>query len=126
MKSKQPQFYGASTKAYKRARSLRRRETEAEAVLWNILRNRKIAKHKFRRQHPIGPFYADFYCHEALLVIEVDGKIHDRVDVREYDIQRQEYIESLGITVLRFSNESVLEQPAAVVEEVRRFLDQLS
>ncbi|MBN4062283.1 MAG: hypothetical protein COA57_12145 [Flavobacteriales bacterium] len=122
MKSIRPHYYGASTKAYKTARDLRKSQTKAEKMLWHILRNRNIGNHKFRRQHPIGPFFADFYCHEALLVIEVDGDIHELKEVKEYDAERQEYIEGLGLTVLRFTNEEVLEEPDRVAEEIEAFL----
>ena len=122
MRSKQPQFYGAGSKAYKRARDLRQRQTEAESVLWELLRNRKVGNYKFRRQHPIGSFFVDFYCHEALLVIEVDGKIHLRPDVQQYDIERQEFIEARGIKVLRFTNEYVLEQSEQVVKDILQTL----
>lgn len=125
MKSKQPQFYGASTTAYKNARRLRKRQTKAEEVLWQLVRNRKIANAKIRRQHPIGPFYVDFYCHEAQLVIEVDGSIHDVEEVQVYDKERQGYIEGFGITFLRFSNDEVLINPESVVKEIEDFINSL-
>jgi very-short-patch-repair endonuclease len=126
VKSKQPFYFGASTKAYKTARNLRESQTKAETVLWHILRNRKVGKYKFRRQHPVGPFFVDFYCHKVLLVIEVDGKIHELDDVKQYDAERQEYLEALGHTVLRFTNEMVLEEPDKVVGEILQCLERWS
>lgn len=90
-------------------------------MLWHVIRNRNICNQKFRRQHPIGPFFVDFYCHEALLVIEVDGDIHLIKEIKERDEERQKYIEKLGLRVLRFTNEQVLEEPDKVVKEIEGF-----
>ena len=85
------------------ARRLRTGQTSAEQVLWTCLRNRRLGGAKFRRQHPIGRYIADFYCHEALLAVELEGNVHDEANQADYDAVRQQTIESLGITVLRFS-----------------------
>ena len=77
--------YGASPEIFKRANSLKKEMTPAEKILWGELRNSKLDGHKFRRQHPIGKFIVDFYCHEKKLVIELDGGIHNNVDVKERD-----------------------------------------
>lgn len=74
------------------AKNLRRFSTEAESILWEILQNRKFRDLKFRRQHPIGRYIADFYCHEIKLVIELDGKIHE--NQKEYDEIRDEFLKS--------------------------------
>ncbi|MCH8831601.1 MAG: DUF559 domain-containing protein [Chloroflexi bacterium] len=76
-----------------RARRLRTNSTGAEVVLWAVLRNRKLEGAKFRRQHPLGRYIADFYCHEALLVVELDGSVHDDAPQAEYDAVRQKEIE---------------------------------
>ena len=70
-------FYGAAPIIHKQARELRKRQTKAEKVLWDFLTNHKLQV-KFRRQHPIGQFIADFYCHNLKLVIEADGEIHQK------------------------------------------------
>ena len=101
-------FYGASSEIQKRAKELRKRMTETEKNLWQQLRDRKILGCKFRRQHPIARFIADFYCHELKLVIELDGSIHNLEENREYDIGRTVELEKLGIKVVRFRNEEVL------------------
>ena len=75
------------------ARSLRRRQTKTEELLWEHLRNRKLGGAKFRRQQPLGRYVADFYCHGHRLVIELQGGIHDLAEQREYDALRQEVIE---------------------------------
>ena len=94
-----------------RVRDLRKNQTPSEKMLWQCLRNRKLAGYKFYRQHPIKVvhdgktryFIADFYCHEKNLVIEVDGKIHD--NQKEYDEYRTFLINQLGIRVFRLKNE---------------------
>ena len=93
-------FYGASPKIRAYAKELRKTMTKCERILWNELRNRKLSDCKFRRQHPIDIFIADFYCHKKRLVIEVDGEIHKQQ--KEYDIGRDAEMNDYGITVLRF------------------------
>jgi very-short-patch-repair endonuclease len=116
-------FYGANRNIFERASELRKNMTEAEKVLWNELKNRQIFKARFRRQHPIDIFIADFYCHEHKLVIEVDGGIHSETDIKEHDIGREFEIEKLGIKILRFTNNEVL----ADIETVkRRILDEIN
>jgi very-short-patch-repair endonuclease len=92
-----------------RARRLRRDETHTEKQLWSLLRGRKVAGLKFRRQQPLGRFVVDFFCSEAALVVEADGPIHaERV---EYDAEREAWLTAAGLTVLRFSNHDILEHP---------------
>jgi len=70
--------------------------TLAETVLWGYVSGNQLGV-KFRRQHPISNYIADFYCHSAGLVIEIDGSIHDEPEVLQNDIERQQYLESLGL-----------------------------
>jgi len=92
-----------SRPAISRARSLRRNQTEAEHRLWQMLRNRQIDNHKLVRQHPIGPYVADFACRQAMLLIELDGGQH--ADSNQ-DAARTHYLNDHGYGVLRFwSNE---------------------
>jgi very-short-patch-repair endonuclease len=88
-----------------RARELRQEMTTAEKVLWFRLRNRQLGGFKFRRQHPIGPYIADFYCAEHRLVVEVDGKIH--IGQEEADEQRSQRMAEYGYRVLRVSNQQI-------------------
>jgi len=76
--------------------------TEAESLLWERLRGRRLGGYKFRRQHPLGPFIADFYCAESHLVVEIDGDIHDRQV--EQDQARTNQFELYGYRVIRFEN----------------------
>ncbi|MHB8624601.1 MAG: DUF559 domain-containing protein [Aggregatilineales bacterium] len=101
------------------ARQFRKSPTPAEDKLWQSLRKEQLGV-KFRRQMPIGPFVADFYCSAARLVVEVDGPIHD--SQRQADQQRQAMIESLGIQVIRFTNDQVTSALPSVLESIRAVL----
>ncbi|MBI3711659.1 MAG: endonuclease domain-containing protein [Burkholderiales bacterium] len=101
-------------KAY--AREMRKTMPDAEQLLWTCLRNRRIAGAKFRRQHPIGRYIIDFYCHEQLLAIELDGSQHS--EQQDYDQRRDAYLIQLGIRVLRFWNNQMLQETEAVLETI--------
>jgi very-short-patch-repair endonuclease len=90
-----------------RAKALRRRLTGAETILWSRLRPRASSAPRFRRQHPIGPFIADFACALHRLVIEVDGSAHWTETERAYDLRRERYLQSLGWHVVRIRNDDV-------------------
>jgi very-short-patch-repair endonuclease len=100
------------------ARELRRSQTPAEALLWERLRNRKLAGLKFKRQHRIGRFIVDFYCRELRLVVELEGGIHDRTDQRTYDEMRFEELKARGLRVLRIRNEEVLNDVEGVLRKI--------
>jgi len=88
-------------------RRLRKTQTKAEELLWECLRRNRLNGLKFRRQHPLGRYIADFYCPEERLVIELDGKVHDLKDQKEYDKMRKEIIEVHRIRILRIKNEEI-------------------
>ena len=90
------------------SREMRKEPTLAEDRLWQALRANQLDGLKFRRQHAIDTFIADFVNLEHQLVVEVDGGIHDQVDQAAYDIQRTQYLKQRGYTVIRFQNEEVL------------------
>ncbi|MBK5285235.1 MAG: endonuclease domain-containing protein [Bacteroidia bacterium] len=115
-------FYGAPTLGFAKARQLRRSMTEAETILWKFLRNKKLAGHKFRRQHPLGLYIADFYCHESKLVIESDGKHHNNPDEKKYDARRTFTFGLDKIKVLRFSNSDIMENLSWVLAEIEKEL----
>ena len=96
-----------------RARDLRRHQTDAEKLLWRLLRNRRLADHKFRRQHPIAQFIADFACVELHLVVEADGGQHAE---SAYDQWRTARLEAEGWRVVRFWNNDVLRNTSTVIE----------
>jgi very-short-patch-repair endonuclease len=98
------------------ARSLRGDMPLAEKKLWQALRGKQLEGLRFRRQHPIGPYIADFACIDELLVIELDGGQHQ--DQVAYDARRTAYVESLGWQVLRFWNNDVLNNLDGVLAKV--------
>jgi very-short-patch-repair endonuclease len=111
--------FGAKRELFENARELRKRETEAEKILWKALRSRSCEGLKFRRQYPVKQFIIDFYCHEYLLGIEVDGSVHDTEEAKEYDLNRTAELENLGITIIRFNNDEVLNNLTDVLLEIR-------
>ena len=102
-------FEGATHLIFENAKHLRKNMTKAENILWNHLR-KGINSFKFRRQHPIGIYIADFFCHKAKLVIELDGSVHNQEDVKSNDEMRQKDLQNWGYEVLRFKNEQVFKQ----------------
>jgi len=100
-------------------KNLRSNLTPAEIRLWKCLQNKKLDGKKFRRQHSIGNYIVDFYCPEQRLVIELDGNIHFNPVNEQYDLERDKYIKSLGIEVLRFTNSEVFEKIEFVLNEIK-------
>ena len=123
---KLPLFYGATIEIFLRAEILRNNMTPSEKVLWNKLSNNKLLGYKFRRQHPINKFIADFYCHKVKLVIELDGEIHNQVEVEERDKNREFVIKNFGIYVLRFKNYEVTENLNNVISKIEQKIINLS
>jgi len=99
-----------------RGKELRRHMTAAEAVLWHRLRTNRLDGWHFRRQQVIDGFIADFYCHAAGLVVEVDGPIHDQQ--ADYDLERDRILASRGLRVLRFRNDDILRDPDGVLHRI--------
>ena len=95
------------------ARELRKEQTDTEKRLWWILRDKRFAGYKFRRQYVFRGFIIDFYCSSARLGIEVDGPVHSKQ--KEYDLERQKVIEANGIKIIRFNNSDVYSQPEMVL-----------
>jgi very-short-patch-repair endonuclease len=90
--------------------------------MWSILRDRRFAGYKFRREHPLGPYTLDFYCAEAKLALELDGSQHGFPTHQEHDETKANYLLSRGIVTQRFWNWQLLEQPAVVKENVWQML----
>ena len=104
------------------ARLLRKNQTEAEKLLWSVLRRKSLGV-EFHRQVPLLDFIIDFYCHEIGLAIEVDGSIHETQFFE--DAQRAEKIESYGVTIMRFTNDEVQSDVEHVLLKIREKLEQL-
>lgn len=102
-----------------RARDLRKRQTYAEATLWQYLRASRLDGLRFRRQHPIDRYFADFACKALKLVIELDGGAHKNDDRQLNDYHRQQAIETLGWSVLRFTNDQVIGSLPTVLAAIR-------
>jgi len=115
----------ADDKTMRNARRLRKNLTEAEIVLWDQLKNRKLSGLKFRRQHPLHFYVADFYCHEQKLVIEVDGGIHSTKDQVEHDENRTAELERFDIRVIRFTNKQIIDSIDDVLKAISIVLKQL-
>ncbi len=106
-------------------RVLRRKSTEAEEIFWLLVRNRQISDKKFLRQFPISYklngkrrfFVADFFCHQAKLVVELDGKIHEKQ--KAYDKMRDNILKNLGYQIIRIKNDELIENPSGTIEKLK-------
>jgi acetylglutamate kinase len=117
-------YYGTNAAIFKRAEELRNNMTSAERIIWKHLHINPW-KVKFRRQHPIGNFSVDFYCHPLKLVIEIDGSIHDLEDVKRYDEARETALKELELTVIRFKNEDVYNKSNSVLKKIDETIKEL-
>ena len=113
---------GASPQIFSNAKKLRKNPTEAEEKLWLAIRDNQIEGYKFRRQHPISIYVADFYCHALKLVIEIDGDYHLAEEQQLLDKTRTDDIEFQGIKVIRFTNEEVMLHLPEVICRIREFI----
>lgn len=109
-------FYGATSYIFRRAAWLRNNMTPAEKLLWEQLRKKQLGV-RFKAQHPMGRYIVDFYCHQAGLVVEIDGPIHNYQ--KEEDQHRTDDMKKDGITLLRFKNEEVFENIEGVLKRIR-------
>jgi leucyl-tRNA synthetase len=123
---KEPGYFTSTPDKWKAlidyAKANRKNPTAAEAALWAVLRNRQLNGWKFRRQHPVAGYIPDFVCLDAKLIIEVDGGYHSEVEQHSFDALRTEWLNEHGFTMLRFSNEEVLEQIDTVKSRIEEVL----
>ncbi len=112
------QFYNLPYLKDKRI-SLRKNMTEAELVLWEVLKDKKLCGRKFRRQHSIGHYIADFYCSSEKLIIELDGQHHYLPEGIEKDRERDTQLALMGKKVLRFKNKQVLNNLTEVLQQIK-------
>ena len=120
-----PMYFGAKTAIFKLAKELRKAETEPEKILWSKLNRNQIPGLQFRRQHPINIFIGDFYCVRIKLLIEVDGSIHEIIEYKEHDQGRSEILNDFGITVIRFTNEQIIEETDSIIEQIKTIAKKL-
>ena len=118
-------FYKADSLIFSNARELRSQLTPAEEIFWLRLKE-QFPKYKFRRQHPISIYIADFYCHKIKLVIEIDGSIHDSEEAKLNDKKRQQDLEDLNLTVIRFTNDQVKNEIESVIEMISSTIKKLT
>jgi len=112
-------FYGALPVMFERARNLRENSTVHERLLWEELKGNKLEGLRFKRQHPIGQFIADFYCQRLKLVIEIDGAYHFTSEQAAVDKARTVEMNEHGIKVIRFTNSEVEKDISGVIERIR-------
>ena len=105
---------------------LRSYGTAAEAVLWKSLRRRQLLGKKFRRQYSIGRYIVDFYCPENRLVVELDGDAHFSTTIEGYESERTQFLNGLGLTIVRFENRDLLENLDGVLEAIKNACDRQS
>ncbi|MDA0835877.1 MAG: endonuclease domain-containing protein [Planctomycetota bacterium] len=106
-------------------RTLRQQQTDAEQLMWMLLRNRRFLGLKFRRQHPFTPYVLDFYCESLKLGIELDGGQHNTPEARQYDLDRSRYLADRGVKLVRFWNHEVLTDFETVVEAIALHADKI-
>ena len=106
------------TKSRMHAKTMRKQMTKAELLLWIRLREANAHGSKFRRQHPVGPYIADFVHIRERLIIEIDGATHWTVDERAQDRRREDYLRGRGWNVIRFTNQAIYENVEGVVEMI--------
>lgn len=117
---KNSMFYGALPIHFELAKKLRNNQTEAELYLWDNLQRLTYLNIRFKRQHPVLYFIADFYCHKAKIIIEVDGGYHDIPEQYLYDRNRENELNELGLKVVRFTNEEVLNSIEKVLRTIEK------
>lgn len=118
-------FNEVSPIVFELAKDLRRNMTDAEMLLSNYLKP-GIKGLRIRRQHPIGIYIADFYCHKIKLIIEIDGSIHNKPEVKEYDLKRESDLTNWGYKVIRFTNDRVFKETYKVLAEIDSIVENLN
>ena len=116
---------GAPSDSFSKAQFLRRNETKAEKLLWEKLRNNQLEGLKFRRQHPVNIYIADFYCHKFKLIIELDGDYHDQEEQKQKDEVRTEVLRLNDLKIIRFKNEEVEQDINQVLTTIKNKIEQL-
>jgi very-short-patch-repair endonuclease len=109
---------GSRISETRRARTLRRNQTAAEALVWRALRGRSAAGFKFVRQERIGPYFADFVCRKEKLIVEVDGATHSTDAELQHDLRRAGFLTAQGYRILRVTNEDIYRNLDGVLETV--------
>ena len=109
-------FYERSPIIFANAKKLRNEPTSAEIIFWSLLKQH-FPNFRFKRQHPISQYIADFYCHKLKLIIEIDGGIHQTEKVKINDSFRYEFLQTLNLKIIRFTNDEVCKNGENVMEK---------
>jgi len=117
---------GAPSSSFIKAQSLRNNETKAEKILWEKLRSNQLKGHKFRRQHPISLFIADFYCHQLKLIIEVDGQYHNAPEQIKKDDERTQSLQDNEMKIIRFTNCEIENNIGKVITQIGLIIDAIT
>lgn len=104
------------------ARELRNNSTKAEIILWQKLKRKQMYGYDFHRQKPLDNYIVDFFCHELMLAIEVDGYSHQLEEVYDKDVRKTQRLNELGVTVLRFTDNEVLKEMFSVMLAVENYI----
>ena len=120
---KKKMFLGAHNLIFENAKALRNTPTPAESILWSYLKQ-KPSGYKFRRQHQISIYIADFYCHVLKLIIEIDGNVHAELEVVAKDIERQKNLEAEGISFIRFTNEQIEKNIEYAIKTIDAYINE--
>ena len=113
---------GAPSQSFSNAQKLRENMTKAEKLLWDKLKNNQFHGLKFRRQHPVNKYIADFYCHKLELIIEIDGEYHNTKTQKVYDDLRTQDLSFQDIKVMRFTNDEVENEMNKVLKSIELYL----
>ena len=118
-------FYKADSLIFSKARELRKKLTTSEQTFWLRLKQ-NFPEYKFRKQHPISIYIADFYCHELKLVTEIDGPIHNSEETKINDEKRQNDLEGLNLKVMRFTNDQIKNEIEFVIELISSTIEKIT
>ncbi len=116
---------GASANTFSKAERLRNNMTTPESILWEAVKGNKVEGYKFRRQHPIHLYIADFYCHKLKLVIEIDGEYHNSETQLKKDQERTSYLNAQGIQIIRFTNSEVINNLNEVINKIKEVINKI-
>ncbi len=103
-------------------RELRKKQTTAEQIFWELVRNKRFLGLKLRRQHQIGTYIVDFFCPSEKLIIEIDGKIHLGSNQKKKDISRDLYLKELGCKIVRFANDKIYNDIEMVIKTISKLV----
>ncbi len=118
-------FYESSPIIFANAKKLRNEPTLSESLFWSLLKQ-NFTQFRFKRQHPISQYIADFYCHKLKLVVEIDGDIHQNEEIKNDDKLRDEFMSGLDLKIIRFTNDEVCKSAEQVVEKLKDLIKKIN